>query len=68
MGNTVINQIGEIPQPLAYLPLTQDYARRQPFRFVPQEILAQRWPRCAARFRPSIVISRSPMFRPSKRY
>lgn len=26
VGNTVINQIGEDPQPLAYLPLTQDYA------------------------------------------
>jgi predicted permease len=25
VGNTVINQIGEDPQPLAYLPLTQDY-------------------------------------------
>ncbi len=25
VGNTVINQIGENPQPLAYLPLTQDY-------------------------------------------
>ncbi len=26
VGNTVINQIGEDPQPLAYLPLTQDYS------------------------------------------
>lgn len=26
VANTVINQIGEDPQPLAYLPLTQDYA------------------------------------------
>jgi macrolide transport system ATP-binding/permease protein len=26
VGNTVINQIGEDPQPLAYLPLSQDYA------------------------------------------
>jgi predicted permease len=26
VGNTVINQIGEDPQPLVYLPLTQDYA------------------------------------------
>ena len=26
VGDTVINQIGEDPQPLAYLPLTQDYA------------------------------------------
>ncbi len=26
VGNTIINQIGEDPQPLAYLPLTQDYA------------------------------------------
>jgi predicted permease len=25
VGNTVINQVGEDPQPLAYLPLTQDY-------------------------------------------
>jgi predicted permease len=25
VGNTVINQIGEDPQPLAYLPLTQDF-------------------------------------------
>jgi predicted permease len=26
VGNTVINQIGEDPQPLAYLPLSQDFA------------------------------------------
>ena len=26
VGNTVINQIGEDPQPLAYLPLSQDYS------------------------------------------
>ena len=26
VGNTVVNQIGEEPQPLAYLPITQDYA------------------------------------------
>ena len=26
VGDTVINQIGEDPQPLAYLPLTQDYS------------------------------------------
>ena len=25
VGNTVVNQVGEDPQPLAYLPLTQDY-------------------------------------------
>jgi predicted permease len=26
VGNTVVNQIGEEPQPLAYLPITQDYS------------------------------------------
>jgi putative ABC transport system permease protein len=26
VGNTVVNQIGEEPQPVAYLPLTQDYS------------------------------------------
>lgn len=26
VGNTVINQIGEEPQPVAYLPITQDYS------------------------------------------
>jgi predicted permease len=26
VGNTVVNQVGEQPQPLAYLPITQDYS------------------------------------------
>jgi putative ABC transport system permease protein len=26
VGNTVVNQVGEEPQPLAYLPITQDYS------------------------------------------
>src|SRR5437762_7108355 len=26
VGNTVVNQIGEEPQPLVYLPITQDYS------------------------------------------